>query len=98
MLLRVDPDEVIHAGRRLADVGPRLRAVAALVRGCAATAEAAGTPALACALWALGERGQAAVEVLAEGTETLAAGLGQAGRRYAEVEDRLAVLGRRIPG
>jgi len=85
-------------GRRLADDGPRLRAVAALVRGCAATAEAAGTPALAGALRALGERGQAAVEVLAEGTETLAAGLGQAGRRYAEVEDRLAVLGRRIPG
>jgi hypothetical protein len=50
------------------------------------------------ALAALGERGSAAISTLAVATDTLAAGLGDAGRRYGDVEDRLAVMGRRVIG
>ena len=50
------------------------------------------------ALAALGERGSAAISTLAVATDTLAAGLGDAGRRYGDVEDRLAVIGRRVIG
>jgi hypothetical protein len=50
------------------------------------------------ALAALGERGSAAISTLAVATDTLAEGLGDAGRRYGDVEDRLAVMGRRVIG
>jgi hypothetical protein len=50
------------------------------------------------ALHALGERGAAVLTVLAAAAETLSVGLADSGRRYGDVEDRLAVLGRRVIG
>ena len=100
MVLHVEPDELIAAGHRLSEDGPALRALATLVSGCGGLARAAAgnDPALEGALRTLGERGAAALAVLASAAETLAAGLADSGRRYGDVEDRLAVMGRRIIG
>ena len=100
MLVHVEPDDLAAAGYRMAGDGPRLRALAQLISGCGVAGRRActGAPALGQALAALGERGSAAISTLAVATDTLAAGLGDAGRRYGDVEDRLAVMGRRVIG
>ena len=100
MLVHVEPDDLAAAGHRMSGDGPRLRALAQLISGCGVAGRRAcpGAPALSQALAALGERGSAAISTLAVATDTLAAGLGDAGRRYGDVEDRLAVMGRRIIG
>jgi hypothetical protein len=64
MLVRVDPEDLLAAGHRMADDGPTLRALAAL----------------------------------AAAADTLARGLADSGRRYGDVEDRLAVMGRAVVG
>jgi hypothetical protein len=100
MLLHVEPDELIAAGHRMSEDGPALRALATLMSGCggAARTAACGDSALDGALHALGERGAAVLTVLAAAAETLSVGLADSGRRYGDVEDRLAVLGRRVIG
>ena len=50
------------------------------------------------ALSALAERGSAALAALAAAADTLARGLADSGRRYGDVEDRLAVMGRAVVG
>lgn len=100
MLVRVDPEDLLAAGHRMADDGPTLRALATLVGRCASagTQTSAGAPALVAALSALAERGSAALAALAAAADTLARGLADSGRRYGDVEDRLAVMGRAVVG
>lgn len=100
MLVHVEPDDLVAAGHRMSADGPHLRALALVISGCGSAGPGArlGVPELGIALAALGERGSIAIRTLAAAADTLAAGLADSGRRYGDVDDRLAVLGRRVIG
>jgi hypothetical protein len=100
MLVHVEPDDVAAAGHRWSDDGPQLHALAQLIAASGRVGPAAcpGAPDLGTALADLGERGSGALRTLAAAADTLAAGLADSGRRYGEVEDRLAIMGRRVIG
>ncbi|MFZ1286230.1 MAG: hypothetical protein WAR57_04240 [Candidatus Phosphoribacter sp.] len=98
MQLRVAPEDLVVASLRMRDDGPLLRSLGEVLARTGARGgwAACDHPSLAAALVALGNCAGAALGTLADATDTLATGLGDAGQHYAEAEDRLAVMGRRV--
>ncbi len=99
MYVRVTPEELSAAAQGMSGDGPTLRVLARLLSDAGSCGSAAaGQPSLSAACQALGDRGSMTIATLAEACDTLAAGLGTASALYADAEDRLAVMGRRILG
>ncbi len=95
MQIRVQPDEVVAAGSRLAGDGALLQALATLVevteRG---SGPATGSPALAAETARLRTAVSSALRRAGQATDAVSTGLVRGGRAYADAEDRARVMGR----